>query len=237
MPTAAVVIIGDEILSGKFPDENGTHLITRLRALGCDLRRLVVVGDEVSEIADEVRRCAAAHDHVVTTGGVGPTHDDRTLEGVALAFGVPLETRPELVALLDRFGLPRSDTNLRMATVPEGSELVIGPRSSFPIVRTRNVWVFPGIPKLMHAKFEEIAPAFAGEQVRSDRLYIDQPETEIASVLMAVAERFPTVTIGSYPRFGEGDYKVIVTLESRDDPALAAASTELRAVLSLTGQL
>jgi molybdenum cofactor synthesis domain-containing protein len=233
MPTAAVVVIGDEILSGKFPDENGTHLIRRLRQLGCDLRRLVVVSDDPADIADEVRRCAAAHDHVLTTGGVGPTHDDRTLEGVALAFGVPLETRAELVALLDHFGLARSETNLRMATVPAGSELVTVPRSSFPIVRTRNVWIFPGIPKLMHAKFEEIAGRFAGEQVRTDRLYTDQQETEIAAVLMAVAERHPSVVIGSYPRFGEGDYKVIVTLESRDDPALAAASAELRSALSL----
>lgn len=236
MPTAAVVIIGDEILTGKFPDENGTHLIGRLRALGCDLRRLVVVSDEIADIADEVRRCAAAHDHVITTGGVGPTHDDRTLEGVALAFGVPLEIRPELVALLDRFGLPQSETNLRMAAVPAGAELMIGPRSSFPTVRMRNVWIFPGIPKLMHAKFEEIAAAFAGEQVRSDRLYVDQQETEIAAVLMAVAARYPTVNIGSYPRFGEGDFKVIVTLESRDDPALAAAAEDLRVALGLAGR-
>lgn len=233
MPTAAVVIIGDEILTGKFPDENGTFLIGRLRTLGCDLRRLVVVSDEVPEIAAEVRRCADAHDHVITTGGVGPTHDDRTLEGIARAFDLPLETRPELVALMDRFGLERSETNLRMATVPAGAQLVVGPRSSFPTVRVRNVWIFPGIPKLMHSRFEEIADLFAGEQVRTARLYTDQAEVDIAGVLMAVAARHPSVNIGSYPRFGEGDYKVIVTLESRDDPALAEATRELRSALSL----
>lgn len=233
MPTAAVVIIGDEILTGKFADQNGPFLIGRLRTLGTDLKRLVVVGDDPRDIADEVARCSAVHDFVVTTGGVGPTHDDRTMEGMALAFGLPLEPRDELVALLDKFGLARSDTNLRMATVPQGSELVLGPGSSFPIVRVRNVWVFPGVPKLMQVKFEAIARNFAGEQVRCARLYTDQPETDIAQVLMDVASAHPTVTIGSYPRFGEGNYRVIVTLESRDDQALDRATAALSAALSL----
>ncbi|MEQ1502030.1 MAG: competence/damage-inducible protein A [Myxococcota bacterium] len=234
MPTAAVVIIGDEILSGKFPDENGPFLIGRLRTLGADLRRISTISDDVAGIADEVARASAAHDHVITTGGVGPTHDDVTLEGVARAFDLPLEARPELVALLDRYGLPRTETNLRMATVPAGASLIVGPRSNFPVVRVRNVWVFPGIPRLMQAKFEEIAPAFAGEQIRAVRLYVDQPETEIAAALMEVAARFAAaVAIGSYPRFGEDGYQVIVTLESRDDDALAEANAALRAVLAV----
>jgi molybdenum cofactor synthesis domain-containing protein len=233
MPTAAVVIIGDEILSGQFADENGPYLARRLRTLGADLRRLAVVGDEPDGIADEIRRCAGAHDHVITTGGVGPTHDDRTMEGVGRAFDLPLEPRTELVELLDRYGLARSDTNLRMATVPAGAELVVGPGSSFPIVRVRNVWVFPGVPKLMQVKFESIARHFAGEQVRCVRLYTDEPETDIAQRLMDVAGRHPTVAIGSYPRFGEGNYRVIVTLESRDDQALDAATAALSADLSL----
>jgi molybdenum cofactor synthesis domain-containing protein len=230
MPTAAAVIIGDEILSGKFPDENGPFLVARLRALGCDLRRLVVIGDGVAEIADEVALCAARYDHVITTGGVGPTHDDRTLEGIGAAFGVPCERRPELVALLDRYGLERSETNLRMATVPVGAELVLPKLAAFPVVRVRNVWVFPGIPKLMRSKFEEVAPAFAGEQVLCVRLLVDRPETEIAGVLADGASHHPVVTIGSYPRF-ESDYQVMVTLESRDVEALRAATEALQAAL------
>ncbi|MEZ4241986.1 MAG: competence/damage-inducible protein A [Myxococcota bacterium] len=230
MPTAAAVIIGDEILSGKFADENGPFLVARLRALGCDLRRLVTIGDTVGDIADEVARCAAAHDHVVTTGGVGPTHDDRTLEGVAAAFGVPLQERPELVALLDRYGLPRSETNLRMATVPVGAELVLTERSSFPVVRVRNVWVFPGVPGLFRAKFEEVAPAFAGEQVTCVRLRVDGPETDIAAALAAGAGEHPRVAIGSYPRY-ETDHYVIVTLESRDLAALERAVSALMSAL------
>lgn len=233
MPTAAVVVIGDEILTGKFRDENGPYLVDRLRTLGCDLRRLVVVGDRPEEIADEVRRCAEGHDHVITTGGVGPTHDDRTLEGVGRAFGLGLAVNDELAGLLDRFGLERNDTNLRMVTVPAGSELVWSPGASFPVVKVRNAWVFPGIPRLMQAKFEQVAAAFAGERVRSERLYAADPETDIAGVLMRVQEAWPTVAIGSYPRYGEASYQVIVTLESRDEPALAGATAALRAGLRL----
>jgi molybdenum cofactor synthesis domain-containing protein len=233
MPTVAVVIIGDEILTGKFADENGPYLISRLRALGADLRRLVTISDDPALIAAEVSACAAAHDLVVTTGGVGPTHDDRTLEGIARAFDAPLQVRSELTELLTRYGLPLTETNLRMAAVPQGAELVLGPQASFPAVRVRNVWIFPGIPKLMQAKFEQVAHLFAGEQVRAVRLYVEEPETEIAARLMDTAQRFPSVTIGSYPRLGEGAYRVIVTLESRDDEALGAASSELRGSLRL----
>jgi molybdenum cofactor synthesis domain-containing protein len=233
MPSVAVVIIGDEILTGKFADENGPYLISRLRTLGADLRRLVTISDDPGLIAAEVGACAATHDLVVTTGGVGPTHDDRTLEGIARAFGLPLEVRAELTDLLTHYGLPLTETNLRMASVPQGAELVLAPQASFPAVRVRNVWIFPGVPKLMQAKFEQVAHVFVGEQVRAVRLYVEEPETEIAARLMETAQRFPSVTIGSYPRFGEGNYRVIVTLESRDDAALTAASSELRGSLRL----
>lgn len=233
MPTAAVVIIGDEILSGKFADENGPYLIGRLRALGCDLKRLAIVSDAPADIANEVRRNSASVDHVITTGGVGPTHDDRTMEGVALAFDVPLEQHPELVSLLGTYGLPPTDTNLRMATLPRGASLVVGTGAVFPVVRMQNVWIFPGVPRLLHVKFEQVASAFAGEQVRCHRLFTNEHETDIAQLLMDVAHAFPTVSIGSYPRFGEGNYRVIVTLESRDDAALQSAHAALADGLSL----
>jgi molybdenum cofactor synthesis domain-containing protein len=233
MPTAAAVIIGDEILSGKFADENGPYLISRLRTLGCDLERLVVIGDQIDGIAAEVRACSDAHDVVFTTGGVGPTHDDRTLEGLAQAFDLQLEQRAELVALIDRFGLPRNEASLRMATLPVGAELVSTEGSSYPVVVVRNVYVFPGVPRLMRMKFEAVAHRFAGEAVRTARLYTDQRETTIAADLGAVQEAWPQVDIGSYPRFGEADFQVIVTLESRDDEALAAAVQALTERLSL----
>lgn len=229
------MIIGDEILTGKFRDENGPYLISRLRALGTDLKRLATVSDDPAHIADEVARCAGAHDHVITTGGVGPTHDDRTFEGIARAFDLPLEVHPELLGLLREYGLPLSETNLRMATVPRGTALVRAEGASFPTVRVRNVWIFPGVPGLMQKKFEEVAELFAGQPIRCVRLHIDEEETEIALRLMRAAERWPAVTIGSYPRSGE-DCRVIVTLESRDDGALDAAITELSSSLRLATQ-
>jgi molybdenum cofactor synthesis domain-containing protein len=233
MPRAAVVVIGDEILTGKFADENGPFLVQRLRRLGCDLRRLAVVSDAIEDIAGEVRLASGLADHVITTGGVGPTHDDRTFEGVALAFGLALEPREELVGLLDRHGLTRTATNLRMATVPAGAVLVSSPGTVYPVVRVRNVWILPGVPRLMQLKFETIAGAFAGPQVLTRRLYTDLPESEIAQLLSDVQDRHPEVAIGSYPRFGGEAWRVIVTLESRESAALDAADRELRAGLSL----
>lgn len=233
MPRAAVVVIGDEILTGKFADENGPFLIRRLRALGCDLVRIGVVRDEIDEIAAEVRLASHAADHVITTGGVGPTHDDRTLEGIALAFGLPLEERAELTALLDRYGFPRSAANLRMARLPAGAELVSSPGTSYPVIHVRNVWVLPGVPRLMQLEFEAVAAHFAGAQMLTRRLYTDRPEPEIAELLFTVQETWPTVAIGSYPRFGGEAWRVIVTLESRDMGALDEADRALRAGLSL----
>jgi len=231
MPSVAAIIIGDEILTGKFADENGPFLIRRLRELGADLERLVTISDEVAVIADEVRRCAASYDRVITTGGVGPTHDDRTFEGIAAAFGVGLVERPELVELLRSYDLPLTEASLRMARVPEGTELLWGEGASFPIVCVRGVHVFPGVPKLLQAKFAGIAERFAGERMLTERLYTPQRETEIAPVLGAVASEEPSVAIGSYPRFGEGAYRVIVTLESRDRDALRRAHDRLAAKL------
>jgi len=227
MPTAAVIVIGDEILSGKFRDENGPYLIDRLRTLGCDLKRLVMVPDVVGDIAAEVRRCADAFDFVFTSGGVGPTHDDVTIEAVARAFGVAVEQRPELVEILRRFHVPEDEATLRMAAAPVGAELVDHAGLRYPILRMRNVWMFPGIPRLLREKFENIAQRFAGEAVRVARVYTTEHETSIAARLEAVAAHHPTVAFGSYPRFGEGAYRVIITLESRDADALQRATEEL----------
>ena len=227
MPTAAVIVIGDEILSGKFRDENGPYLIDRLRTLGCDLKRLLMVPDVVEEIAAEVRRCADAYDFVFTSGGVGPTHDDVTTEAVALAFGVPVEVRPELVEILRRYKVPEDAATLRMANAPVGAVLVDHAGLRYPVLCMRNVWMFPGIPRLLREKFENIAQRFAGEAVRVARVYTTEHETSIAVRLGELAARHPAVAVGSYPRFGEGAYRVIITLESRDSDALQRAHLEL----------
>lgn len=227
MPTAAVVVIGNEILTGKFRDENGPYFVDRLRSLGCDLLRIATVRDEIDEIADEVRRCAAACDFVFTSGGVGPTHDDVTLEGIARAFGVELEVRQELVEIIRRYSLPEDEATLRMATVPVGTELVAHEGLHYPVLHVRNVWVFPGIPRLLREKFENVAERFTGERVQVARVYTTQTEPVIARRLSALAEAHPDVDFGSYPRFGEEDYRVIITLESRDPDALRRARSEV----------
>ena len=230
MRTAAVVIIGDEILSGKFADENGPYLIGRLRSLGVALRRLVTIGDAHDDIAEEVLRCSRQYDLVFTTGGVGPTHDDITMEGIAGGFGVPVEMSPRLIEILDGFGLTDA-ANRRMALVPRGSELIEHPSLRYPVIQFRNVFVLPGVPKLVREKFEAIAERFTGPGIYSARVYATNHETAVAGALGEVNERHPAVAIGSYPRFGSQPYNLIVTLESTDPTALQAARDELESVL------
>ena len=234
VPSAAAVIIGDEILSGKFVDENGPFLIRRLRSLGTSLQRLVVLADRVDAIAHEVRHCSDRFDHVFTSGGVGPTHDDLTLEGVGAAFGLDMEIREELVSLMRHYDMKLDDAGLRMARVPCGAELIRTKSMSYPVLRVRNVYVLPGVPKLFRSKFEAISDRFAGPPVHTDRIFTLQLETEIAAALTETALAFASVAIGSYPRYEEGDFHVIVTLESRDPGALEEAKRALEAVLQTT---
>ena len=224
MPTGAVVVIGDEILSGKFADENGPFAIRRLREVGADLRRLVTIRDDVSAIGDEIGHCSRTFDFVVTTGGVGPTHDDVTFEGIALGLGVELERREELVSLLARFGLPESVASLRMATVPSGAELIRDTDLHIPIVRVSNVYVFPGIPKLFKRGLERVLDRFRGVPVTNRRVATREREVTIAPLLTEVQGRFPDVAIGSYPR----PDRVLVTFESRNVEALDAAVAAVR---------
>ena len=224
MARVAGVIIGDEILTGKFADENGPHLIARCRELGADLVRLAVIGDGIEHIASEVARVSREVDLVITTGGVGPTNDDRTFEGIAQGLGRPLVRHPQLVALLEAYGLPATEASLRMATVPEGTELVASEGNAFPVVRCANVLVFPGVPALFRSKLEQVAHLLAGPQVHTARHTSALRETEIAAALGDIAASEPDVAIGSYPRYGERPRRVIVTLESRDPIALARAS-------------
>ena len=231
MSTAAVVIIGDEILTGKFADENGPWLIGRLRELGCDLMRLTVVRDDITAIADEVRRCSAAADHVITTGGVGPTHDDRTLEAVGLAFDEPLELHPRVVELMRGWGMPIDGTTERMARLPRGTTLVETSGSRFPVVQVHNVYVLPGVPRLMRRKFDDIADRLAGAPVVTARVETPLNETAIAAMLDRVVASHPGVSIGSYPRYDDDPFRVILTIEGRDPVRVEAARGALQAGL------
>ena len=234
MPTAAVIIIGDEILSGKFTDANSPWLATRCREIGLDLIRIAVVPDTIDVIAEEVQRCSTIADHVFTTGGVGPTHDDMTMAAIGHAFGLTLERHPDLEALLrEKLGDQVTTEALQMTDLPAGAELWWDGDLFFPVVVVRNVCIFPGVPSLLRRKFDEIAHRFQGTPVSSRRVKTRQRESQIARVLQQAQNRWPQVAIGSYPRFEEKPYTVIVTMDGRDEAALSECEEHLRAVLDI----
>jgi molybdenum cofactor synthesis domain-containing protein len=228
VPTAGIVIIGDEILSGKFVEENAAFLITELRALGVDLRRVVYVPDELEDIAATVSDFASRYDHVFTSGGVGPTHDDVTMHAIACAFGTTIVRQPELEQRVRAYwGDKLAEPNLRLADVPDGAELIYGKDQVWPVVAYRNVYILPGVPALFRRKFVDIRDRFRTETVTIARVYVDAEEGSIAVDLDAVVATHPGVKIGSYPRFSEKDFRVMVTLEGRDPTDVAGAFTLL----------
>lgn len=227
--TAGIVVIGDEILSGKFADENARMLIGELAELGVELRRIAVIPDDLDDIAATVRACADRFDVVFTSGGVGVTHDDLTMAGIARAFDTRVIVEPTLERLLREYWGERfDDRNLRLAEVPEGAELVYGDDGRWPVVCYRNVYILPGVPRLFASKFRGIRERFRGTPVRLARVYCKGEENVLAPHLDATVAEFPGVKLGSYPRFEEVEFRVIVTAESRDPAALAAATRRLR---------
>lgn len=232
VPTAGIVIIGDEILSGKFVEENAAFLIGELRALGVELRRITVIPDDLDDIAATVRDASARFDHVFTSGGVGPTHDDVTIAAIARAFDTTVARHAELEAKVRGYWKDRlAPANLRLADIPSGSELVYGKDAVWPVVCYRNVYILPGVPTLFRRKFVDIRDRFRACPATAARLYVDLDEGELAPHLDATVAAHPTVKIGSYPRFSERDFRVLVTFEGADPAEVAAAFALLDARL------
>ncbi|MCB9557591.1 MAG: competence/damage-inducible protein A [Deltaproteobacteria bacterium] len=212
MSTAAALIIGDEILSGKVEERNLAALIAVLRERGVVLRRVVFVRDDPAEIAADVRALAEQHDYLFTSGGVGPTHDDRTIGAIADAFGVPVLRHPRLVTLLkEHLGDRANDAALRMADVPEGTELCgDGP---YPLIKFRNVYILPGVPQIFAAKINALAPSLIGKRRALARVFLRVPESVVAERLGQLERDFD-VTVGSYPFLDRSDYSLMVTIEA-----------------------
>jgi molybdenum cofactor synthesis domain-containing protein len=226
--SSGIVLVGDELLSGKVVDENARYLTDELRGLGVALRRVVVIPDAVDDIAETVRDFAHRFDHVFTSGGVGPTHDDLTMAGVARAFGRTVLRHPHLEQLLrDYYGARLEERNLRMADVPSGCELVQGDSPSWPVVAVENVYVLPGIPLIFRRKFAAIRERFRQAPFHLRCVFSSGEEGVIAAYLDAVVARFPTVQIGSYPTLDSPEYRVKVTLESKDARDVEAAQAML----------
>ncbi|UCE85724.1 MAG: competence/damage-inducible protein A [Deltaproteobacteria bacterium] len=215
MSSAGILIIGNEILSGKVVDSNSPFLCRELRSLGVEVERISVIPDVVETIADEVRSMSRAYDYVFTSGGVGPTHDDLTMDGIALAFDVPIVRNEQLA---NRFRkVPNANESLmKMAMVPEGARLLDAGDLTFPVVVVANVHIFPGIPSLLQRKFQSIRERFAGTPFELRRVYVKNHESDIAASLHDVIAEFPDLMLGSYPRTGREAWGVLLTLESRD---------------------
>jgi FAD synthetase len=230
--TAGFLVIGNEILSGKVVDTNSPFLAKELRAHGVDLERILTISDDVETIAREVRALSDAYDWVFTSGGIGPTHDDVTMEGVALGFGCALELDPALCDRIEKVARGAMNDSMRkMAMVPSGATVHDTEDLWFPLLRMENVFILPGIPELFQKKFEGIRPLLKGVPFQLRRVFVTSYESEIAEHLNDLLVEFSDLMLGSYPRLGEEEYRVMVTLESRDSAYLQ------RALDSLIGRL
>jgi molybdenum cofactor synthesis domain-containing protein len=236
-PTAAMLVIGDEILSGRTRDSNLHHLARELTAKGIDLREARVVADVEADIVAAVNALRARYDHVFTSGGIGPTHDDISADAVAAAFGVPLAVREDARAVLaTNYADPENELNdarLRMARVPEGATLIDNPISKAPGFTVANVHVMAGVPAIFEAMLAGLLPRLTGGQpLFTEAIEAGRPEGEVAVPLRTLAEAHPEVRIGSYPHARGGVLGTTVVLRSPDAGALAAAVAALRHVLA-----
>lgn len=230
--SAAIVIIGNEILSGKVADKNSAYLSCELRGLGVNVQRIVVIPDEVAVIAEEIAFCRKRYDLIFTSGGVGPTHDDVTMEGIAAGVERPLIHHADLDLLLKKaYSGELNAAQMKLADVPEGLELLSSDHLRIPVLHFGNIYIFPGIPELLVRKFEAIKERFREPPFYLNKIFITREEEAIADHLNAALRQFPQLLLGSYPILNHPDYKVILTLESKDFSYLESATKRLLSLL------
>jgi len=233
--TAGLLIIGDEILSGRTKDRNIGYIAEYLGRIGIDLKEVRVVGDEEAAIVEALNALRTRYSYVFTTGGIGPTHDDITADCVAKAFGVGIDVDPRVVALLkERFSdVELNAARLRMARIPDGAELIPNKVSRAPGFRIGNVMVMAGIPTIMQAMLDEAAKTLkTGARVLSETIRADAREGDIGMPLAEIAEAHPDTMIGSYPFFDEArGPNTNIVVRSRDPVTLASAKAAVEAML------
>jgi len=234
--TAALVVIGDEILSGRTKDKNIAYIAEYLTNIGVDLKEVRIVADEEAAIVEAVNALRHRYTYVFTTGGIGPTHDDITADCVAKAFGVPIDVDPRARSLL-LTRIAEQDLNearLRMARIPAGADLILNKVSAAPGFRIGNVHVFAGVPAIMQAMLDEVAPTLeTGARMLAETVRADLREGDIGSELGAIASAHPGVTIGSYPFFDEKrGPNTNVVIRARDADQLGAARTAVVEMLA-----
>jgi molybdenum cofactor synthesis domain-containing protein len=232
-PTAAILLIGDEILSGRTKDKNLGFIADYLTALGIDLKEARIVPDNEAEIVAAVNALRARYTYLFTTGGIGPTHDDITADAVAMAFGVGIHHHPDAVRVLKEYfasiNREPNEARMRMARVPDGATLIENTVSKAPGFRIGNVFVMAGVPKVMQAMMDTVSSQLArGVPMRSQTVTVLGGEGDIAKPLGEIQSRHPSVIIGSYPFEGQTGYCANLVLRSRDEGALAAAIDDVK---------
>ena len=234
--TAAILVIGDEILSGRTKDKNIGYIAEYLTNLGIDLKEVRVVPDEEDEIVSALNALRGRYSYVFTTGGIGPTHDDITADSVAKAFGVSIDVDPRAVAIMkERFaarGVEMNEARLRMARIPKGAELVENKQSGAPGFMIGNVIVMAGVPSIMQAMLDAAAPKLkTGVKMLSETVRANCREGDIGGPLGEIAKVHPDVMIGSYPFQDEGRPNTNLVVRSRDPQKLAAAKAAVEQML------
>lgn len=231
-PTAAMLVIGDEILSGRTRDANMYHLAGELTKQGIDLREVRVVSDDADAIVAAVKALSTAHDTVFTSGGIGPTHDDITADCIAAAFGKHIDVRADARALLEAHyeasGLELNEARLRMARIPDDATLIDNPVSTAPGFTLENVHVMAGVPSVFRAMVASVLPTLTGgAPLLSQTLRVDRGEGDIAAPLAALAEDFYDLSIGCYPFQKDGVFGANVVVRGTDGARIDAAVTRL----------
>jgi molybdenum cofactor synthesis domain-containing protein len=232
--TAALAVIGDEILSGRTQDKNVAQVASWLNDHGIRLAEVRIVPDDMDRIGETVNELRAAHDYLFTTGGIGPTHDDITVDAIAAAFGVPVTVHPEARRMLEEHyrdradGLKLTETRLRMARVPEGAELLPNPSSGAPGVKMGNVYILAGVPSIAAAMLDALTGKLeGGRPVVSVTVGARAPESDVADLLRETEEAHPGVAIGSYPFFKDGRHGSNFVIRSEDGELARTTGDEL----------
>lgn len=241
-PTAAILVIGDEILSGRTREGNAHYLSQVLNSIGIDLREIRIVADDEDQIVAAIRALdkslSGAWDMLFTSGGIGPTHDDITADAVAKAFDTGISINPEARRMLEerwgRRGVPVTENRMRMARIPHGARLIVNPASAAPGFSIGNTHVMAGVPEVFRAMVESLRPGLAtGRPTVSEALEVLRPESDVAEPLRQVAQDYPDLSLGSYP-FVRGDrYGTNLVIRGLDGDRVTEAMTHLRERLAL----
>ena len=234
--TAAMMVIGDEILSGRTKDRNIGHLADIMTAIGIDLKEVRIVPDEEDEIVAALNALRTRYTYVFTTGGIGPTHDDITADSVAKAFGVPCEYDAKAYRMLEdnyaERGIAFTESRKRMARMPRGADHIDNPVSTAPGFRIGNVHVMAGVPSIFQAMLDNVVPTLkTGTRMLSAAVHCPVGEGTIGAPLAEIQKAHPDTIIGSYPKYGEGKFWTELVVRARSQEALEAARADVEAMV------